>query len=59
VEAGFRSGHHLPEVAIDPGFLGSRQIRPYTFENGRLVGSDIEKNDLAVARWKIVWEKSQ
>ena len=50
---------HLPEVATDPGYVGSRQIRPYTFENGRLVLSDVEKNDPVVARWKIVWEKSQ
>jgi hypothetical protein len=49
---------HLPEVATDPGYVGSRQIRPYTFENGRLVISDIESNDPKVARWKIVWEKT-
>ncbi|MGB6481113.1 MAG: lipocalin-like domain-containing protein, partial [Candidatus Sulfotelmatobacter sp.] len=23
---------HLPEVATDPGYMGSRQIRPYHFE---------------------------
>jgi Lipocalin-like domain len=50
---------HLPEVATDPGYVGSRQIRPYTFENGRLVLSDIERNNPKVARWKIVWEKAQ
>ena len=49
---------HLPEVATDPGYVGSRQVRPYTFENGRLVLSDVEKNDPVVARWRIVWEKS-
>lgn len=48
---------HLPEVATDPGYVGSRQIRPFSFENGRLVLSDVEKNDPTVARWKIVWEK--
>jgi len=48
---------HLPEVATDPGYVGSRQIRPYTFEDGRLILSDVEKNDPTVARWKIVWEK--
>jgi len=48
---------HLPEIASDPGYVGSRQIRPYTFEDGRLVLSDVEKNDPTVARWKIVWEK--
>ena len=50
---------HLPELATDPGYVGSRQVRPYTFENGRLVLSDIEKNDPTVARWKIVWEKTK
>jgi hypothetical protein len=48
---------HLPEVATDPGFVGSRQIRPYRFEGGRLVLSDVEKDEPGVLRWKIVWEK--
>src|SRR5262249_9227689 len=34
---------HLPEVATDPGYVGSRQIRPYTFQHGRLILSDVEK----------------
>jgi hypothetical protein len=50
---------HLPEVATDPGFMGSRQIRPYRFEGSRLILSDVEKNDPAITRWKIVWEKLQ
>jgi hypothetical protein len=50
---------HLPEVATDPGYVGSRQVRPYVFEGGHLVLSDVEKDDPAVARWKIVWEKVQ
>ena len=49
---------HLPEVATDPGWVGSRQIRPFSFEGGRLILSDVEKNDPSVARWKIVWEKA-
>jgi hypothetical protein len=48
---------HLPEVASEPGYVGSRQVRPFRFEGGRLILSDIEKNDPSVARWKIVWEK--
>jgi hypothetical protein len=48
---------HLPEVATDPGYVGSRQIRPYMFEGNRLVFSDVEKRDPTVSRWKIVWEK--
>lgn len=50
---------HLPQVASDPGYVGSRQIRPYRFEGQRLIFSDVEQEDLAVARWKIVWEKVQ
>jgi hypothetical protein len=45
-------------VATDPGYVGSRQIRPYVFEGGRLILSDVEKDDPMVARWKIVWEKA-
>jgi len=48
---------HLPEVATNPGYVGSRQVRPFVFEGGRLVLSDIEKDDPTVSRWKIVWEK--
>jgi len=48
---------HLPEVATDPGYVGSRQIRPYKFEDGRLVLSDVATAKPGVLRWKIVWEK--
>ena len=48
---------HLPEIATDPAFVGSRQVRPYQFEGERLIFSDVEKNDPAVSGWKIVWEK--
>jgi len=48
---------HLPEVATDPGCVGSRQIRPYVFEGRRLTLSDVEKDDPSVVRWKIVWAK--
>jgi hypothetical protein len=50
---------HLPEVTTDPAYMGSRQIRPYRFESGRLILSDVETNDASVARWTIVWEKVQ
>jgi lipocalin-like protein len=50
---------HLPEVATDLGYVGSRQIRPYVFEGGRLILSDVEKDEPTVARWKIVWEKAR
>lgn len=48
---------HLPETATDPAYVGSRQIRPFRLEGGRLIFSDLEKNDPSVERWKIVWEK--
>jgi hypothetical protein len=48
---------HLPEVATDPGYVGSRQIRPFSFEGGRLILSDVEKGDPSVTRWQIIWEK--
>lgn len=50
---------HLPEVASDPGYVGSRQVRPYCFEGRRLIFSDVEKEDPVVAGWKIIWEKVQ
>lgn len=50
---------HIPEVASEPGYVGSRQVRPYRFEGSRLIFSDVEKDDPSVARWKIVWEKVQ
>ena len=50
---------HLPEVATNPGYVGSRQVRPYAFEGGRLVLSHVVKDDPSVSGWKIVWEKAQ
>jgi lipocalin-like protein len=48
---------HLPEVATTPGFVGSRQVRPYVLEGDRLIFSDVEKHDPTIARWKIIWGK--
>jgi hypothetical protein len=48
---------HLPEVATDPGWVGSRQVRPYLLEGRRLILSDVVKDDPSVAYWKIIWEK--
>lgn len=48
---------HLPEVATDPGWVGTTQIRPYKFEGDHLVLSDVESEKPGVVRWKIVWEK--
>jgi len=48
---------HLPEVATDPGYVDSRQIRPYTFEGGRLILGDALTDDPEISSWRIVWEK--
>ena len=48
---------HMPEVASNPEYVGSRQIRPYEFQRDRLIFSDVEKHDKSISRWKIVWEK--
>ena len=48
---------HLPEVATWQSFVGTRQIRPYTFENERLILSDTETQTPGVVRWTIVWQK--
>jgi hypothetical protein len=48
---------HLPEVAANPSYAGTRQVRPYKFEDGRLVLSDVETEEPGAVRWKIVWEK--
>jgi len=48
---------HLPKFATDPGYVGSRQIRPYRFEDDKLILGDVVKDDPEVVRWKIVWQK--
>jgi hypothetical protein len=48
---------HLPEVATDPGYVGSRQWRPSVLEGRRLILGDAVKDDPSIVRWKIVWEK--
>ena len=48
---------HLPEVATAPPFAGSRQIRPFKFEDDRLVLSGVETEEPGAVRWKIVWER--
>ena len=57
VDAEQRQIVHLPQIASNKEFVGSRQVRPYQFEEEHLVFSDIEKNDPEVERWRIVWEK--
>jgi len=49
---------HLPEVSTGPGYVGTRQLRPYQFEGNRLIlsGGTVE-DEPQVASWKVVWEK--
>jgi Lipocalin-like domain len=49
---------HLPEVSTGPGYVGTRQLRPYQFEGNRLIltGGTVE-DEPEVASWKVVWEK--
>ena len=49
---------HLPEVSTGPGYVGTRQLRPYRFEGNRLIlaGGAVE-DEPEVASWKVVWEK--
>jgi hypothetical protein len=49
---------HLPEVSTGPGYLGTRQIRPYRFEGNRMILSGgIVEDQPEVASWTVVWEK--
>jgi hypothetical protein len=50
---------HLPEVASRPDYVDSRQVRPYKFECGRLVLSDVQTEEPGAVRWTIVWEKAR
>jgi hypothetical protein len=49
---------HLPEVSTGPGYVGTRQIRPYRIEGDRMIlsgGPVADEPDIVT--WKIVWEK--
>jgi len=49
---------HLPEVSTGPGYLGTRQVRPYRFEGNQLIlsGGPV-KEEAQVVAWRVVWEK--
>ena len=49
---------HLPEVSTWPGYVGTRQIRPYRFEGDRLIfsGGTLE-DEPDVASWTVMWER--
>jgi hypothetical protein len=48
---------HYPEVSYEPNRLDTEQRRPYRFEGGHLIFSDVKPNG-EVQSWKIVWEKA-
>ena len=49
---------HLPRVSTGPGYVGTRQLRPYQFEGNWLIltGGAVE-DEPDVVSWKVVWEK--
>ena len=49
---------HLPEVSTGPGYLGTRQIRPYKFDGNRMIlsGGAVEDQP-EIAWWTVVWER--
>jgi lipocalin-like protein len=48
--------YHLPEVAMDPNFVGTRQKRPYTFAGDLLTLSDKDTTP-GVESYVITWKK--
>ena len=49
---------HLPQVSTGPGYVGTRQFRPYQFEGNQLILTGGTPEDQPeVASWKVVWEK--
>jgi hypothetical protein len=48
---------HYPEVAWQPNFEGTKQPRPYVFENDRLTFSDQEQEEPGALRYTIVWRR--
>jgi len=50
---------HLPEVALWPGFVGSKQPRPYSFSDSGdlLTFSDKETDEPGAESYSITWRK--
>jgi len=49
--------YHYPEVAWQPNFEGTKQTRPYVFENDLLTFSDKEEEEPGVVSYRIVWRR--
>src|ERR1700722_3327403 len=48
--------YHYPEVAVDPNAVGTKQIRPYSFDSGILTFSDKDTTP-GVESYAIRWKK--
>jgi hypothetical protein len=49
--------YHYPEVAWQPNFEGTKQPRPYIFENDLLTFSDKEDEEPGAVRYTIIWRR--
>jgi hypothetical protein len=49
--------YHYPEVAWEPNFEGTKQPRPYVFENDLLTFSDKEEGEPGAVSYSIVWRR--
>jgi hypothetical protein len=48
--------YHYPEVALEPGFVGTKQKRPYKFDREILTFSDKDASP-GIERYAISWKK--
>ncbi len=58
IDAASHTIYHYPEVALEPGFVGTRQKRPYTFDGEILTFSDKDTTP-GVERYEISWKKAR
>lgn len=49
--------YHLPDVAWRPGYLGTRQVRPYSFDGDLLTFSGKVEDVPGVESYAITWKK--
>jgi hypothetical protein len=52
---------HYPEIAADPGYVGTKQPRPFRFEGDHLIfsGPQPSGENQKVDRWTIVWQRAK
>jgi hypothetical protein len=56
IDAASHTIYHYPEVALEPGFVGTKQKRPYKFDGEILTFSDKDTSP-GVERHAISWKK--